>query len=126
VATKVSFWPRRSIDGSILRSTETRPVETGEGSKRGVSRGFSGIGRKVLPGAFVRDHLQIRGVTNRGEGKSVGLILISAGGQRVTSWGIEDPADFCRKMADVFGAEIYRISTGVSGLGKSAAKETRH
>jgi hypothetical protein len=38
-------------------------------------------------------------------------------------WLIQDPADFCRKTPAVFGAEVYRKSTGVSVLGKSAAKE---
>ena len=36
---------------------------------------------------------------------------------------IEDPANFCRRIAGVSGAEVYWKSTGVSGLGKSAAKE---
>jgi hypothetical protein len=39
--------------------------------------------------------------------------------------GIQDPADFCRKMAAVFGAEVYRNSTGVLVLGKSAGKDSR-
>lgn len=35
------------------------------------------------------------------------------------------PADFCRKMAAGFTAEVYRKRTGVSGLGKSAVKDER-
>jgi hypothetical protein len=42
------------------------------------------------------------------------------GRQRVTSCRIQDPADFCRKMAAAFGAEVYRSSTDDSGLEKSA------
>jgi hypothetical protein len=36
---------------------------------------------------------------------------------------IRDPEDFCRKTPGDFGVEVYRNPTGVSGLGKSAAKE---
>jgi hypothetical protein len=54
-----------------------------------------------------------------------GLTLFPAGRQRVTGCGIEDPADFCRKMAAVFGAEVYRNSTEGSALGKSAGKDFR-
>jgi hypothetical protein len=42
--------------------------------------------------------------------------------QRVTSWWLEEPADFCSKTPDDFGAEVYRKRTGVSGIAKSAAK----
>jgi hypothetical protein len=51
------------------------------------------------------------------------VTLFPAGRQRVTSWWIRDPADFCRKMRAVFGAEVYRNSTGVSVLEKSAGKK---
>ena len=53
------------------------------------------------------------------------MTLFSAGRQTVTGCRIEDPADFCRKMAADFGAEVYRNSTGDLGLGKSAGKRTR-
>jgi hypothetical protein len=53
------------------------------------------------------------------------VTLFAAGNQRVTSSRIEDPAVFCRKIAAVFGAEVYRKSTDDSGSGKSAAKNGR-
>ena len=43
--------------------------------------------------------------------------------QRATSRRIEDSADFCGKLPDDFGAEVYPNSTDGSGLGKSAGKE---
>ena len=49
---------------------------------------------------------------------------VSCGRQSVTSCWIEDPADFCRKMADDCGAEVYRNSTVGSVLGKSAGKDS--
>jgi hypothetical protein len=48
-----------------------------------------------------------------------------SGRQRVTRRWIEDSMDFCRKTRAVFDAEVYRNSTGVSDLGKSAGKTTR-
>ena len=51
------------------------------------------------------------------------MSLVPAGRQRVTGGLIEDPADFCGKMAGVFGDEVYRKSTEGTGLGKSAGKE---
>jgi hypothetical protein len=53
------------------------------------------------------------------------VTLFSAARQRVTSRRIRDPADFCRKTTCDFGAEVYRNSTGVSVLGKSAGKKCR-
>ena len=41
----------------------------------------------------------------------------------VASRRIQDPAYFCTKTLLVFGAEIYRKSTGVLDLGKSSGKE---
>ena len=66
--------------------------------------------------------LQNRGVTGGGEGISAGVTLFPTGRQRVTGSWIEDPAGFCRKMAAIFGAEVYRNSSDDSALGKSAAK----
>jgi hypothetical protein len=34
--------------------------------------------------------------------------LFPKGRQRVISWRIQDPADFCRETAPTFGAEVYR------------------
>ena len=68
--------------------------------------------------------LQSRGVTGGGEGVVAGVTLFSSGRQRVSSCRIQDPADFCRKMAAVFGAEVYRKSTGVSSVGKYAVKDS--
>ena len=51
------------------------------------------------------------------------MTLFTSGSQRVTSGRIRDPADFCRKTAFVFSAEVYRNSTGVSDLGKSSGKD---
>jgi hypothetical protein len=51
------------------------------------------------------------------------VTLFPTGRQRVTACFIEDPADFCRKMAAVFGDEVYRKSADAPDLGKSAGKE---
>ena len=67
--------------------------------------------------------LQSRGVTGGGEGVVEGVTLFPPGRQRVKAGRIQDPADFCRKTPAVFGAEVYRKSTGVSLLGKSSGKE---
>jgi hypothetical protein len=73
----------------------------------------------------MRGRLQIRGVTSGGEGIVEGATLSPAGRQGVTGWRTEDPADFCRKTAAVFGAEVYRKSTGDLEPRKSAAKDRR-
>ena len=71
----------------------------------------------------MRGELQICGVTDGGEGVVGRVTLFPTGRQRVTGSWIEDPADFCRKMAAVFGADVYRNSTGGLCLGKSVAKD---
>ena len=50
------------------------------------------------------------------------MTLFLAGGQEVTSWWIEDPAVLCGKTQIVFGAEVYRKSTGDLVVGKYLGK----
>ena len=69
--------------------------------------------RWVLRDWRVWSSLQSRGVTNGSQGISAGTTLISVGRQRVNSWRIQDPADFCRKTQAVFGAEVYWKSTEI-------------
>ena len=51
-----------------------------------------------------------------------GVTLFSAARQTVTGARAEGPAYFCGKIQGVIGVEVYWKSTGVPGLGKSAAK----
>src|SRR6266699_5024772 len=92
--------------------------------RRGLSPAIScEESRRVLRDWRVWSALQICGVTGGGEGVVADLTLVSAVRQRVTTCRIQDPADFCRKTAADFGAEVYRNSTGRSLVGKSAGKE---
>ena len=80
---------------------------------------------RVLRDWRVWSRLQIRGVTNRCEGVIAGIIVQFAGRQTVSCGLAVDPAQICGEMRSVFGAAVYRKSTGGSRVGKSAAKHWR-
>jgi hypothetical protein len=122
---------RRSTGGMTLGSTGSRPSGDASECNSAASVGFPASGETITSTTSRRIPTGIAGL--EGAGCPINLRGYRwgrrrsrrgdpdfCGRQRVTSCRIQDPADFCSKMAGGFGAEVYRKSTGVSVKGKSS------